>query len=54
MTATTVWILMLTAPGGLQSFQGWYWTAEACEAARDTYTQSRYYQAECIPKERWR
>jgi len=51
LPATTVWLLILTAPGGLTSFQGWFWSRSACEAARETYTHSEYYQAVCVPKE---
>ena len=51
-TANTIWILWLIAPGGLTSFQGWYWTLELCEQARKTYTQSQYYRAECRSQER--
>lgn len=64
ITATTVWLLLLTTPGGVMSLQSIHQTPEACEAARDllaeqvsprrTYKSSRYYAAECRPKERER
>lgn len=63
-TATTVWLLMLTTPGGVQSLQSVHTTAEACEAARETfvtqnsprekYTDSPYYTVSCQAKERLR
>jgi len=47
ITASTVWILWLISPGGLSGFQGWYWTEQACLAAKETWTHSEYYRAEC-------
>jgi hypothetical protein len=46
-TATTIWVLILTAPGGLTANQGWYWSQEQCLEAGKIYAQSQYYQAEC-------
>ena len=35
LTATTVYVLLVLAPGGLDSQLGVYTSKEACEAARD-------------------
>jgi len=36
-----IYVLIVTAPGGLESQLGVYSTPEACEAARETYTQTQ-------------
>jgi acid phosphatase family membrane protein YuiD len=51
LTMTTVWLLMLTTQGGMQSLQSVHTTAQACEAAREKYTESRYYTVSCDAKE---
>jgi hypothetical protein len=50
-TATTVWLLMLITPGGMTSLQSVHTTPEACEAAREKYTVSKYYTVSCDAKE---
>lgn len=50
-TATTVGLLMLITPGGMQSLQSVHTTAQACEAAREKYKPSRYYTVSCDAKE---
>jgi hypothetical protein len=42
-----IYVLTVTAPGGLTSQLGVYPTAEACEAARETYRVQPPLKAEC-------
>lgn len=35
LTSYYIWVLIVAAPGGLESQLGVYTTAEACEAARE-------------------
>jgi hypothetical protein len=51
ITATTVWLLLLTTPGGVMSLQSIHQTPAACEAAREKYKPSRYYTVRCDAKE---
>ena len=61
VTATTVWLLMLTTQGGMMSLQSVHPSPEACEAARETfvkqnspretYKASAYYTVTCVTKE---
>lgn len=51
ITATTVWLLMLTTPGGTQSLQSIHQTPEACHKAAERFRRSPYYTIQCQPKE---
>lgn len=51
ITARTVWLLMLTTPGGVISVQSIHQTLETCEKASKMYTNSRYYTVSCQAKE---
>ena len=47
-----IYVLTVTAPGGLTSQLGVYATPQACEAARETYTRQQHsndlaLRAEC-------
>jgi hypothetical protein len=41
LTSYYIYVLIITAPGGLTSQLGVYSTPEACEAARETYTHEQ-------------
>lgn len=51
ITARTVWLLLLTTPGGVMSLQSIHQTLESCERASKMYTNSRYYTVTCQAKE---
>jgi hypothetical protein len=42
-----IYVLVVVAPGGLESQLGVYPTPEACEAARETYAVVQPLKAEC-------
>lgn len=51
ITARTVWLLLLTSPGGVISVQSIHQTLAACEQASKMYASSRYYTVSCQAKE---
>lgn len=52
LQATTVYVLLVIAPGGLDSQLGVYPTRQACEAARDTYKVLQPLEAQCVERDR--
>ena len=47
LTSYYIYVLIVSAPGGLESQLGVYSSLEACEAARETYEVVQPLQAEC-------
>jgi len=52
LSQTTVYVLLVIAPGGLDSQIGVYATRQACEAARDTYKVIQPLEAHCVERDR--
>ena len=52
LQATTVYVLLVLAPGGLDSQLGIYTTKEACEAARGAYEVQQPLKAVCVERDR--
>ena len=52
LTANTVFVLLVVAPGGLDSQLGIYSTRQACEAARAAYKVQQPLKAVCVERTR--
>ena len=52
LTASTVYVLLAVAPGGLVSQLGVYPTLQACEAARGAYEVQQPLKAVCVERDR--
>jgi hypothetical protein len=52
LQATTIYVLLVIAPGGLDSQLGVYADLPACEAARGAYQVQQPLKAVCVERER--
>ena len=52
LTANTVFVLLVVAPGGLDSQLGIYSTRQACEVARSAYQVQQPLVIQCVERTR--